>query len=373
VRADSNAARLIPLEELTRGQEAAWRDLAVRAAEPNPFFEPDAVLAAYVHLRPCGAALLVVEEDGDWIGCLPVRRVRLGGMVGALRSWCHLYAFLGTPLLDREQPDAAFSALLRAAVSKPGARYIALDQLHTEGIVDFTKDAMAASGLVIVLQSTYERAALKRREHGCYRDHLGRHHERELRRLWHRLEQMLAAPLELIDRSQDADAVGTFLALEASGWKGRTGTAMASVDAHAAFFRELCARFRSTGRLQLLALEAGGRTVAMKCNLAAGEGLFCFKIGHDERLRQFSPGVQLERLNTDRFHEQRHENWMDSCAAPDNQMINRLWPDRRTLTNAVVGQRALSTALSTPAMRTAHSLRGRGIRTLRTIRGKVRK
>jgi hypothetical protein len=24
------------------------------------------------------------------------------------------------------------------------------------------------------------------------------------------------------------------------------------------------------------------------------------------------------------------QSWMDSCADPDNEMINRLWPDRRS-------------------------------------------
>jgi hypothetical protein len=35
---------LLPLADLTARDVAAWRDLAARAVEPNPFFEPDFVL-----------------------------------------------------------------------------------------------------------------------------------------------------------------------------------------------------------------------------------------------------------------------------------------------------------------------------------------
>ena len=51
-------------------------------------------------------------------------------------------------------------------------------------------------------------------------------------------------------------------------------------------------QFRAAGRLQLLALTAGERTAALKCNLLAGDEVFCFKIAYDEAYARFSPGVQ---------------------------------------------------------------------------------
>ena len=67
----------------------------------------------------------------------------------------------------------------------------------------------------------------------------------------------------------------------------------------------------------------------MKCNLRAGDAVFCFKIAFDEEFAKFSPGIQLELDNVERFHE--GSAWMDSCATPDHPMINRLWPDRRRI------------------------------------------
>ena len=162
----------------------------------------------------------------------------------------------------------------------------------------------------------------------------------------------------MTERAGDEGAVDTFLELEKSGWKGRSATAMGSAPEHEAFFRTLCHTFAEESRLQMLALSVDDQTVAMKCNLIAGGGAFCFKIAHDERLGGFSPGVQLERENVRVFHE-RSEQWQDSCADPDNDMINRLWPDRRRLSSTVYAPRGMQSFVAQRALDSAQTLRDR--------------
>ena len=99
--------------------------------------------------------------------------------------------------------------------------------------------------------------------------------------------------------------------------------------------------------------------MAVKCNLAAGNELFCFKIGHDAELRRYSPGVQLERGNVEVFHDQREERLMDSCADPANDMINRLWPDRRSIKSLVLTRRGARSVVSRHGLRAVHALRTR--------------
>ena len=50
---------------------AAWRELADRAAEPNPFFRPEFLLANAVE-RHVPAELLVVADGARWLACLAV-------------------------------------------------------------------------------------------------------------------------------------------------------------------------------------------------------------------------------------------------------------------------------------------------------------
>ena len=352
--------RQLRLGELTPGDVERWETLARGAAEPNPFFEPAFVLPAVEHLGEPETSLLVVEDEEAWRACLPVRTLRIARLPAALRTWRHLYCFLGTPLVDPAAAVPAARSLLGLALDRGATAHLALERLTDRGPVARAIRAAAGQlGLVSVLDNGHERALLERRSTDDYLDSMRSHHRRELNRLGRRLEAALGGELTVTDEAGDEAALDAFLELERKGWKGRRETALASTPAHTAFFRDVCRGFAGDGRLQLLALYAGKRRVAMKCNLYSGEGGFCFKIAHDEELARFSPGVQLERENVRIFHDERNERWQDSCADPDNTMINRLWPDRRRLTTTVLARGGVRAAVSRRGLRAAQAVRTR--------------
>lgn len=352
--------RHVALDSLSDTDLDRWRDLADNALEPNPFFEPELVLAARTHLVGEREATLLVVEDGDaWLACLPVTRQRIDG-VAVTATWLHLYCFLGTPLLCADAPDTAARALLaRGCNGSP----LSLRRLAADGPAAAALQLAAIDlGLATVFESRSERALLRRRSDGSYLDAMRGHRRRELNRMGRALARELGTELEVVDETTTPGAVGAFLELERSGWKGQSQTALASDDDHAAFFTSICAALSEQGRLELLCLRAGDRRVAMKCNIYAGEGGFCFKIAYDEQLARFSPGVQLERENVRVFAENRHERWQDSCADQENTMINRLWPDRRVLATVVLarpGPRAAAFRHLVGAARTVRARRRR--------------
>ncbi len=82
-------------------------------------------------------------------------------------------------------------------------------------------------------------------------------------------------------------------AVEASGWKGREGTAM-SQDPHVAGFYSELARFAAhDGSLALYYLRVDGRPVAFQYGLAYGSTYYLLKPGYDESVRECSPGQLL--------------------------------------------------------------------------------
>lgn len=356
-------ARWINPAELRPAELDAWADLGERALEPNPFYEPAFLLPAARHIDGDGVSLLVVEDGPEWVALAPVRAPRWRGRrAPVLATWRPMYSFLGTPQVDRMRPADALGALLEAATTRAPGRLFALDWVGSDGrLVGQARLAAADLGYRVLELVSFERAALRRRPEENYQEGMRSHRRRDLQRLRRGLERVLGAELETRDRSGDGAAPDDFMHLEAAGWKGGAGTAMASSEDHARFFREACAGFRDRGSLQIISLEAGARTLAMKCNFRAGEGIFCFKIAFDEEFAKFSPGVQLEMDNVAMFHAS-GAAWMDSCADPGNQMINRLWPDRR---------RIATLALSTRDGRGRLSRRGAGLlRTLREQRGR---
>lgn len=87
--------------------------------------------------------------------------------------------------------------------------------------------------------------------------------------------------LEVVDRSREPDAWESFLAMENSGWKAERVTALGSTKANAATFLRICAQMSAAGQLELVGLEAGGRTVAMECHLVDDDVLYSFRIAYE--------------------------------------------------------------------------------------------
>ncbi|WP_028058898.1 GNAT family N-acetyltransferase [Candidatus Solirubrobacter pratensis] len=324
-----------PLASLDAADVQRWRHLAATAAEPNPFYEPAFVYPAARNLTDHQTRLLIATDGDEWTACMPVvRSARFRKVPGpAVLNWVHTHCYLGTPLIAADRVTSAWRALLAHLLDKRTG-FLALELLGEDGpVARGLTEALAELELGAVLYEQGERAALYRGEAGQVT--LTSKRARELRRQRRQLEEAAGGNVQILDRASDAGAVEQFLALEASGWKGRAGTALSSAG-HRAFFGEMARTFAADGRLQLLSLEVAGEPVAMKCNVIAGDGVFCFKIAHDETFARYSPGIQLERENADIFEKTPGVTWEDSCAWVHNQMINRLWRGRRRISTVLV-------------------------------------
>ncbi len=351
--------RTVPIAELRSRDLAAWNDLAAQAVEPNPFFEPELLVPA-ANLYSGVELGLIETAGGELVGALPLRRVRRWRRVPAacLWVWRHPEGYLGTPLLSPDAPAAAMGALLDHARTRTGL--VAFEWVGTGGPAEAAiRSAAAERGVEPIEYEAFDRAALLRRPEPDYlQAKLSKGRARELRRRRRQLAEQLGAPLEVHDRSGDPTALGGFLAAEAAGWKGTEGTAFLGRDDYAEFFRSVCERFAAAGRLQLLVLSAGGRDIAWKINFVAGNAVFCFKIAYAGDFARFSPGIQLETDFVEMFHGT-PAAWCDSCADPDNQMINGLWPDRRTLATLLVPSGGMRGTAARRSVQTAMAVRRR--------------
>jgi CelD/BcsL family acetyltransferase involved in cellulose biosynthesis len=364
------STELVALSELTELELAAWRELAARAAEPNPFYEPEYLVPL---ARGTGqideVSLLVVRDGSDWSACLPVRPLRGWHRVplrAATGYRAHpLYGLLGTPLVARERLSEAAGELVSALARFPGTSFATLEWIAQDGaVLAALCAAVSERGLRQLAFESFERAFLRRRPEPDYTaETVSPKHRRELRRQGRKLGEELGAEVEVTDLAAEAPdaAAARFVELESRSALAERGSVLASHEGHVRFFREMCRGFAEQGRLQLLGLRAGEQTLALKCNIIAGEGIFYFKIAFDETYRRFSPGMQLEMEMLKLFHERSNALWMDSCADANNAMINRLWPDRRRLTTMVVPSPGARSVAVVPALHAARAARDRTI------------
>ena len=157
-------------------------------------------------------------------------------------------------------------------------------------------DVLRRDGITPRVLQSHVRAALDatRDADELLHEALGHKKLKELRRQRNRLADhgnidfsIARAPGEV------AAAIETFLKLEASGWKGKRGTALAQDEGDAAFIRRATSALAASGQCEIVTLKAGDSPVAAAIVLRHQDRAFYFKLGVDERFSKFSPGVQL--------------------------------------------------------------------------------
>ena len=100
-------------------------------------------------------------------------------------------------------------------------------------------------------------------------------------------ETLAPSPAELEPLLEEA------IGVEAAGWKGRAGTALAHDPKRWAFFRRYAAAASSRGILRLCFLRIGGRTAAVQLAVETDDRFWLLKLGYDERFARCSPGSLL--------------------------------------------------------------------------------
>ena len=89
------------------------------------------------------------------------------------------------------------------------------------------------------------------------------------------------------------------------------------------------------GKLMMMKMTLDDQVIAMHlCVLGSNTGAFAFKSAYDERYAKYSPGVLLELENIYvALDNKALITWMDSCSVPEHPVLNRLWAERKQMTN----------------------------------------
>jgi CelD/BcsL family acetyltransferase involved in cellulose biosynthesis len=335
-----------PLAALAISQ---WRALAERAVEPNGYYLPDWELA----VNASAPGRTGVSALSAWSGLALAQNgtARLIGLVPAISLWraCRIplpalvsaspYGTLCTPLLDRDMAGEAVVRLIEAA-RKSGAHALILRDVAPGGAaMKVFAEVLAQDGLRPRRLQSHFRACLDARRDAdeLLRDALGLKKLKELRRQRHRLAEHGAVAFEVARTPQQVgSALETFLTLEASGWKGKRGTALSQHDGDADFIRRAAPALAELGQCEMVTLRAGAAPVAAAIVLRHRNRAFYFKLGIDERFAKFSPGVQLTLDLTRHLCGDPAIELVDSTASADHPMINPIWRGRLGIADVLI-------------------------------------
>lgn len=322
-----------------------WEALAADPLHPNPFYTPaaiDALLAADASARERLQLICLYRADGPdegrLAGLLPC--IRRGARIGWRRGGANYtspYLPCGTPLIARDAPPGWAASLIRALGN--GAEPVLLRHVPLSGpIGDALLAALREAGAtwrgldpfarpVATPAQSYE--AFSRRAYG-----------RSRRKGLKRLRNALSADAQMtVESTTDpqacAEATETFLTLEARGWKGAGGTALAQKGATRTMLEHLFRPDLPPGSRRVDQLLVDGRPIAISMSLVQDGTAFLWKTAYDETLRRHAPGIVLEDAIVQALHAEAALRGLDSCTLAPSPLQD-LYDERLEIADLVI-------------------------------------
>ncbi len=311
----------------------AWQDLCGRAAEDNVYYSPRYACALLDSVeRDKNVSFAVVWDQSSLVALLPFTRpaFRIPVLQPAARAWLTKYTFSCMPLLDRERKTDAAGVLLDVLASISPSEWI-IPTVNVQGDACQSLVAILAQrGLPWTFVEQFQRAILETDE--TFDDYVKRHvlpkRLKGLSRNRRRLEELGKVEHQTHRFGDGLDrAVAAFLEIEASGWKGKRGTALACDERTKQFALDAFTggEARSICRADVLTLD--GKAIAVSLVALSGRTGFAVKSCYDETYRSQCAGLLVELELVRSFLSEKWAKRLDSATAGAH-VLDELWSGR---------------------------------------------
>lgn len=370
----SIAVRRLPAGTYGAAYAEAFTDLCRRAEAPNLHMAPAAIAAApSFGIAGDDIVVLAAQAVGDarLLGLWALRRTRSlhSGLAPVLEApLVPLYEVSSAPVLDRDRAGDAAVGLLTAIVEASDLpKVLKLPLLPMQGNVFSALDAaLVATGSTISVFERWRRPMLIPEPGDDTELYLRRALDQSYKKRMQQHRQLEKAGALAYRRHRGAEAVTVledFLALEAAGWKGRSGTALAGLPRDSDYIRQLVRNFAAVDgvRVDLLRLDDAAIAGGLLLDLA-GQAHF-LKIAYDEGKARLSPGRALAIAMLRADFASGLSFRLDSGAGDRVDPSAYPWGERQAMANAIValgGRSAILPRLAAAARQRLRRWRDRG-------------
>src|SRR5690349_17140122 len=292
---------LAPLERLA----PEWDELATRAGA-LPYLRPGWVAAWWRAFGDGELEIRTLRRGGRLAAVLPVARQR-----DALRSVTNFH----TPSSGLLAEDAGAAVEMARTLFADSARRVSIECLDAcSASLEACQRAAGEMGYRTVVRPFQRSPYLEiDGEWSAYEKRLSRGLRADIRRSLRRLARLGPVHVEVYDgRALLEERLAEAFAVEGSGWKGMSGTAIQSRRETHTFYTEVARWAAGRNTLRLYFLRLGRRPIAVYYALVERGTCHLLKGGYDATLRRYSPGKVLmhavvarafrERLTRIDFH-----------------------------------------------------------------------
>jgi CelD/BcsL family acetyltransferase involved in cellulose biosynthesis len=265
---------------------AQWDQLADRTAG-MPWVRPGWVAAWWQAFGRGRLELLAAWRAGRLAGIVPLER-RPGHLGSATNPHSPGFCLLAEDATVRR---ALAEALMGRRVRRVTLRYL---PPHGAGLAESRQAAEAAGRLLVtrpMLRSPYIPVE---GDWAAYEQRLGSRMLRSLRRHRRRLERLGNLTVDVQDgRERLEELLADGWRVESSGWKGQSGTAVASRADTRAFYGAVARWAAERGWLRLAFLRLDGQPIAFDFCIEENGVHYLLKTGYGAAWQQYGPGLQL--------------------------------------------------------------------------------
>lgn len=295
-----------------------WEALAERIEAP-PFLRPGWFSAWWTAFGSGRLELIAARRDGRLCGVLPMASA--GGKLSSLANW-------HTPWFSPIAEDADIAGALLETPLGQARRRVDLPFVEAEdpAVLSLRESARRAGWRTVLRVIERSPYVILEGDWESFEAQMPGKRRRDLRRRYRRLAESGAVSFQSHRGPERLDElVAEGLAIEASGWKGRRGTAISAED-HTRLFYEQAARWAAgPGWLRLCFLRVGGRGVAFAFCMADARAHYVLKVGFDPAFASYAPGLLLTRQMIAEAFQQGLERYEFLGAADPYKLI---WTDR---------------------------------------------
>src|SRR5215469_4033727 len=272
-----------------------WRSLAVNAFDDQPFFRPEWIRAHLRAFAPTAHVLLVevrcagrlclilplLEERGTF-SKVPIRKLRApvnvhGGRFDALR-------------LSGAEGEASIQAVANYLLALDGWDLLQVCNTPQHSTIERIVGAMRSKSVRSLRTNDQPNPIVLVPDDNALLEAMPPN--TKLRSQLRRVREKLAlrGPLRFYRiENDDRAALERFYELEASGWKGRAGSAILC-NGSKAFYDEMAQQAARNGYFSLFMLECGEELVAAHYSFTHRDRCYSPIVTYNEAFRQFAPG-----------------------------------------------------------------------------------
>jgi CelD/BcsL family acetyltransferase involved in cellulose biosynthesis len=278
----------------------AWNRLAHQSPQQLPMASYAWMSSFFEHSLEPGArwACFLAFRGDDLVGtlalaCQPDDESSAPRIV--LRTPRDDHTQIGDMLLDGAEQAAVAAALVDGALNHfRDFPYLEIKRFpSTSPLLQLLRDG-SIGRRALLLEHGHGAYLTTPQDFDTYRNSLSRNFRNNLNKATNKFKSLqgVTTRIEVAPRLEDAD-YQTFLDMEASGWKGKEGSAIAASPALREFYATLATRCAEAGWLEWQFLHADGMAMAANLALRMRDAVVIWKLGYNDAYSRYSPGSIL--------------------------------------------------------------------------------